>query len=215
MEGEPPYSPAVPEDLTEATPLSLSPNPQEQQEQQEQPAAETDVGYSRSLPAAEEVDILAQIETRDRAAAEQPRPLNAFLAGATGALVGAAAFGGLAGLGGCSYKTLVVGAGFLVAGAVRYFGKGRAPLFGYIGASWALVACAAACFLATCCDMARRSGTPAVEFTQGSFNWATVLHRAFGPAEFLWCAAAVVAAYIFSRRTDAAPKEEISPFKLQ
>lgn len=197
MEGEPPYSPAVPDDLPDAPPRpDIIPSSGSSQDEP---------GVARSLPAAEEVDIPAQIDERDRILAAAPQPWNGFLAGAAAAVVGTALFGGLAGAGGCSYKTLVVGAGFLAIAAVRRFGRGHSTLFSLMGAGWGLVACSAACLIATCCELARRAGVPALKYADVTPNWVTILHQSFGPSEFLWCGAVVVAGWMLSR--NAAPPD--------
>jgi glucan phosphoethanolaminetransferase (alkaline phosphatase superfamily) len=159
----------------------------------------------RSLPAAEEVDVPSQIETRDRLAEEAPRPMHGFLAGAGAAVVGAVVFGAAAGLAGCSCKVLVVGAGFLVTAAVRYFGQGSARWFAVVAACWALIGCAAASLLASYYELASRAGVPARDYADGFVGWSQLLKRAFGPAELLWCGAVLVAAWLLSRKPVTAP----------
>jgi hypothetical protein len=99
---------------------------------------------------------------------------------------------------------MAVGVGFLVAWAVRTLGKGRTPVFGIIGAVFALVGCVLGNLLSACGFIAADRGQPVVSVALqvlGSPSIASsILQATFHGMDLLFYAIAVYEGYKLARR---------------
>ena len=78
----------------------------------------------------------------------------ALIGGGIAALVGAGIWAVVTVATGYQIGWMAIGVGFLVGITVRFLGKGIDPVFGIVGAAWALVGCVVGNMLAICGVMA-------------------------------------------------------------
>jgi hypothetical protein len=105
---------------------------------------------------------------------------------------------------------MAVGVGFLVGVAVRHFGRGIEPRFGYLGAGLALVGCLAGNFLSLVGFVSREQHLGFFALL-GDVNWAAVpgaMASAANPMDLLFYGLALYEGYKFSFR-------QVTPAELQ
>ena len=97
---------------------------------------------------------------------------------------------------------MAIGAGLLVGGVVRVFGRGLDKSFGYLGAGLSLVSCVIGNYLANCMFIAREVNL-SVTSVLTQVNLAAipkVMMAAFHPTDILFYGLAVYMGYYFSFR---------------
>ncbi len=87
----------------------------------------------------------------------------ATIAGVVAALVGALLWAVLVGATHIKIGYAAVGVGFLVGWTMRAVGKGRSPVYGYVGAVLALLGCVVGDVLTDCIAVAEQVGKPTLE----------------------------------------------------
>jgi len=149
----------------------------------------------------EELPLLneEQNETMAKMEMEQNLPL-ALLGGVLAAVLGAAIWASITVITGYQIGFMAIGVGFLVGYAVRIFGKGIKPIFGVIGATFALFGC----ILGNIFTMAYFGS---VELGMSFFEFLTVLEIAvipellvetFQPMDLLFYGFAIYEGFKFS-----------------
>lgn len=134
-------------------------------------------------------------------------------AAAVAALLGAAAWAGVTVLSGWQVGYMAIGVGFIVGYAVRRFGRGIDPIYGAIGAGFALVGCLAGNLLTACGFVAQ---SPDVELDLFGVLAALdldatigLLQETFSPIDLLFYFIAVSQGFKLSRLpVDAATLEQ-------
>ena len=90
-----------------------------------------------------------------------------------------------------------VGVGFLVGWAMRVVGRGRSPVFGYVGAALALLGCAGGDVLTDCALAAEQTHVPmlsVLKLMTPSLAFES-LTESFGPLDILFYVLAAMAGY--------------------
>lgn len=131
--------------------------------------------------------------------AKQSLPL-AVIAGVVAALVGAGLWAAVTVATGYQIGWMAVGVGFLVGYAVRAAGKGIDPVFGVIGAVFALLGCVAGNLFSTVGFVAQEEAVPFFEIL-GQVNLSNaieVLGATFSPIDLLFYGIAIYEGYRFS-----------------
>ena len=126
----------------------------------------------------------------------------ALLGGGIAALVGAGIWAVVTVATGYQIGWVAVGVGFLVAMTVRFLGKGIDPVFGIVGAVWALIGCLLGNMLAICAMMASALEMSFVDVV-GMMNpdmMAALMGEWFSPMDLLFYGIALYEGYKFSFR---------------
>jgi len=186
---DPPYSPAVPEELVEAPPPPPPPPPSPIQVL---PAAKPE------FREAEEFDIADAIEEQQRADSADEHIGGAILAGLVAAVLCIIVAGGFAALAHYWHCSFSVGIAFVVACAVKRFGRGNDARFGFIGSGCAMVACVGAYHLAWAFVLASHEGLSLLEYVASVEDWSAWASRILGWFDLLCYATAAVCGYKFS-----------------
>ena len=132
--------------------------------------------------------------------ADAPASGNLALAGVAGlvaALVGAVLWAFLASATHLKIGYAAVGVGYLVGLAMRAAGKGRSPVFGYVGAALALFGCVVGDILSDCSVLATQISKPLTEVL-GLLTPASafdLLQAGFQPLDALFYILAAMAGY--------------------
>lgn len=149
-------------------------------------------------PSVESVDIQ---ELQRQLEAQQNLPM-AIIGGLVASLIGAAIWAGITVATKYQIGWLAVGVGFIVGYAVNALGKGVTPLFGYIGAAFALFGCLLGNLLSTCGFVAIEEALP---FFQVVFRLLSqpssvveVMKLTFSPMDLLFYGIALYEGYKFS-----------------
>ena len=124
------------------------------------------------------------------------------VAGLAAALIGAFIWGAITAITHYQIGWMAVGVGFLVGYAVRLFGKGVEPRFGYLGAGLALFGCLAGNILAVCLFFSYNFGVPLFDILGQLTPSACyeLLKTTFSPVDLLFYALAVYEGYRISFR---------------
>jgi hypothetical protein len=184
---EPPYSPAVPEPLAEAPPPPPPPP-----DIQVLPTAQPE------FREAEEFDIAEAINEQQRADSADESVLGAIGAGLVAAIVCIIVAGGFAALSHYWHCSFSVGIAFVVACAVKHFGRGNDARFGFIGSGCAMVACVGAYHLAWAFVLASHEQMSLLEYVASVENWSQWASHILGWFDLLCYAIAAVCGYKFS-----------------
>lgn len=129
-----------------------------------------------------------------------PEPGNLVLAGVAGliaALVGAVLWALLASMTHLKIGYAAVGVGYLVGLAMRSAGKGRSPVFGYVGAALALLGCVVGDLLSDCSILATHYGKPLTDVLTALTPSSAfeLLQAGFRPLDALFYVLAAMAGY--------------------
>jgi hypothetical protein len=106
--------------------------------------------------------------------------------------------GGFAALTGGWHRAISIGIAFGVAMAVKYFGRGDDPRFGFIGAFWSLVGCVGAYYFGIAMILARHQGMPFFEYVQSIPNWSEWMTDSLGWGDLLFFGIAASCGFRFS-----------------
>ncbi len=181
MPGEPPYSPAVPQPLPDPPPARPVRAPREPR-----------------FVAPEEIDILAALEEQQRADDANESIGKALVAGLVAAVLCTVVVGGFAALTGCWHRALCVGIAFVVALAVKHFGRGNDRRFGFVGAFWSLAGCVGAYYFALPILSARMAGMPLLEYMENVKDWGLWVNASLRWPDLFFYAVAMCCGYRFS-----------------
>lgn len=124
------------------------------------------------------------------------------VAGLAAALVSAGIWAGITVGTGYQIGWIAVGVGFLVGIAVRSFGKGISPIFGYIGAGLALLGCLLGNLLSCCIILAQQDDVGFMDVVR-SLDVAVIVELfkvTFSPIDLLFYGIAIYEGYRFSFR---------------
>ncbi len=124
------------------------------------------------------------------------------LAGLVAAAIGAGVWASVTVVMNVQISLMAVGVGFLVGFAVRSFGKGVDPVFGVVGATLALLGCAAGNLLAVSATFAQQRGMALMEvlsLLDLAMAWA-LMAVTFSPIDLLFYGFAVYEGYKLSFR---------------
>ncbi|HEX2994180.1 MAG TPA: hypothetical protein VHP14_05130 [Anaerolineales bacterium] len=91
---------------------------------------------------------------------DQPNLLMGLVGGVAAMLVGAIVWGAISYFTEYQIGWMAIGVGFLVGVAIKYFGKGKSPLYGISGAVLALIGCLLGNLLFYASIIAREEGLP-------------------------------------------------------
>jgi hypothetical protein len=132
---------------------------------------------------------------------EQNLPF-ALLAGAASAAVGAGAWAAITAATGYQIGFMAIGVGLLVGFAVRFAGKGLDPLYGAIGAVFALVGCAAGNLLTGCIFVAQNEQVALMQVLSALDVQVAqqIMLAMFSPMDLLFYGLAVYEGWRFSFR---------------
>lgn len=188
MVGEPPYSPAVPDDLENA------PSP---------PPAPVPSGSSGSAPPPnisllEEMDIAGEVAAQERIESSAESIPLAHLGGLIAAVLAVAVAAGLVTLTGWWHGSVVILLGFGVACVVKQCGRGSDRRFGLAGAGWALLGCFLANQAGIAGVFARLEGMALLDYLRGIHDWTGWLADVMRWPDLLFYAAATFCGYRFS-----------------
>lgn len=135
---------------------------------------------------------------------ESPNLAAALLGGLVAALVGALVWAVITVSIKFQIGFMAVGVGFLVAWAVKTFGKGRDVIYGIIGGVFALLGCLLGNLLSACGFLAVQAVEPVVSVTlrvlASPSSIATILQQTFRGMDLLFYAIAVYEGYKLARR---------------
>jgi hypothetical protein len=135
---------------------------------------------------------------------ESPNLAAALVAGLAAAVVGALLWAVITVSIKFQIGFMAVGVGFLVAWAVKTFGKGRDVAFGIIGGVCALLGCLLGNLLSACGFIAVQAVEPVVSVTlrvlANPNSIATILRETFRGMDLLFYAIAVYEGYKLARR---------------
>ena len=95
----------------------------------------------------------------------EPNLVGGLLAGAVAAIIGAALWAVITVMMKAQIGFMAIGVGLLVAFAVRALGKGSAPVYGVIGAAFALLGCVLGNLLTGCALLAAEESLPITAVT--------------------------------------------------
>jgi hypothetical protein len=154
---------------------------------------------SAAIPAS---DAVLDARAIDRRQMEQNLPM-AFGAGGLAALAGAAAWALVTVVTGWQIGLMAVGVGALVGYVVGRAGKGLSPVYGYIGAGWALFGCVFGNLLSVCAFIGIQEQVSMFAIL-GSLSPASafgVLTLTFSPIDLLFYGFAVLEGYKLSFST--------------
>lgn len=117
--------------------------------------------------------------------------------GLVAALVGAVLWAALVGATHVKIGYAAIGVGFLVGWTMRAVGKGRSPIYGYVGALLALLGCVVGDVLSDCMAVAEQSSHPMLDiFTHLTPSTAVaILQAGFRPLDALFYLFAAMAGY--------------------
>lgn len=141
------------------------------------------------VPAAAELDL-------DALRAEQSLA-SAWIGGAVAAVIGAGIWAAITVITEFQIGWMAVGVGALVGVTLRHLGKGIDPVYGFIGAAWALFGCALGNLLTVCAFIAAEQGIPLSAILSSlTFGMAAELMTlTFSPIDLLFYGLAVHAGY--------------------
>ena len=138
----------------------------------------------------------------------EPNPVLGVLAGLIAAVLGAATWAVVTVVTHAQIGWMAVGVGFLVAWAVRTFGRGRSQSFGVIGAVLALLGCALGNLLSGAAFLAEAQSEPlasTIGRVLGNPDLATqVMQAQFQAMDVLFYAIAAYEGFKFARRPPSA-----------
>ena len=167
----------------------------------EQTMSEEGVNEEQNAGTAPQIDR-AQLQFALEQLRSQQNLLGGGLAGLAAAAVAAAVWAGLTLATGYQMGWMAVGVGFLVGFAIRIFGKGIDSVFGFVGATLALLGCAAGNLLAVCGMVAEQEGMAFMEVLS-RLNPGVIqelMVATFGPMDLLFYGIAVYEGYQLSFR---------------
>jgi hypothetical protein len=91
-----------------------------------------------------------------------------------------------------------VGIAYVVASAVKQFGRGNDARFGFIGSAWAMFGCVGAYHLAWAIVLAGQEGMSLLDYVRSVQDWSGWAGRILGWFDLLCYAIAAVCGYRFS-----------------
>jgi hypothetical protein len=146
----------------------------------------------------------AALEAAALGSAPQPSLPLAIAAGLLAALVGAALWAVITVTTKFQIGFMAIGVGFLVAWAVRTFGRGHSEVFGVLGGGFALLGCVLGNLLSACGFLAAQSSEPLVPLiirviTNPALA-AQLVQATFNPMDLLFYAIAVYEGFKFGKR---------------
>ena len=184
---EPPYSPAVPEPLDPAVPPPPPPPPL-------QVLAAPEPQYRD----AQEFDVAEAVEVQRRADAADESIVGALVYGLGAAILCILVAGGFAALAHYWHCSFSIAIAFVVARAVKRFGRGNDARFGFIGSGCAMLACVGAYHLAWAFVLAAQARLSLLEYVASVEDWSAWAGHILGWWDLLCYATAAVCGYKFS-----------------
>jgi hypothetical protein len=191
MVGDPPYSPAVPDDLEDSPPPASAPVPEPAW-----PAVATSAPPEFVQP--EEIDIAGDVAAQEQVDAAAESLLLAHLGGLLSVLLAIAVASTLVALTGWWHRAALLVPAFAVALAVKQCGHGSDRRFGFAGAWWALAGCFLAHQLAMAGVFAHLERMPLLDYLRGVHNWSEWLAEVMRWPDLLFYGIATFCGYKFS-----------------
>ena len=125
-----------------------------------------------------------------------------MVGGVGGAIVGSVVWAVITALTNYQIGFMAIGIGFLVGYAVRKFGQGIDPTFGYVGATFAFLGCVVGNLLTTCIIVSQQESVPLGQVLS-SLNFSVaidIMKFTFSPIDVLFYGLALYYGYKFSFR---------------
>jgi hypothetical protein len=146
---------------------------------------------------------LVELERIKQRLFQQQNVSLATIAGFVAALLGAGIWTGVTVATKYQIGYMAIGVGFLVGFAVRYFGKGLVPLYGYVGGGLSLFGCVLGNFMTTCVFVGQDQSIPLLQILSNMTPSLAgeILKVSFQPMDLLFYGIAVYAGYQYSFRT--------------
>lgn len=161
-----------------------------------------ETGREAPQPSGQETIDAARMEMAIERLRTEQNLAGGLIAGAGGALVGAAAWALVTVTTNMQIGWMAVGVGFLVGIAIRTWGKGVDKVFGYAGAGLALLGCLAGNLMTVCIMVARQEEMPVMEVfsTLSPALVVDLMVQTFSPMDVLFYGIAVYEGYQLSFR---------------
>ncbi len=135
-----------------------------------------------------------------------------IIGGMAAALIGAGAWAAVTVLTNFQIGWMAVGVGFLVGYAVRIFGKGLSNIYGFVGATLALIGCLAGNLFSVCAVISKQEAIPFFDLISrlNPLIIMDLMKATFSPIDLLFYGIAVYEGYRFSFRQ--VTQEELAGF---